>query len=94
MPTVEFEGETVECEQGAVLRDVLLENNLTPHSGLAKTLNCSGNATCGTCAVLVEGATGEATMNEARRLQFRRKDDGARLACQCTVEGDVVVERP
>ncbi len=95
MPTVEFRGETIECEEGAVLRDVLVEAGLTPHNGRADLFNCRGHGTCGTCAVAVEGAVGERTDAERRRLSLppHDPDDGLRLACQTRVRGDVSVTK-
>lgn len=95
MPTVEFRGDRIECEAGAVLRDVLLEAGESPHNGASGALNCRGHGTCGTCAVAVEGPTSEPTAAERRRLSFPPHDpaDGLRLACQTRVEGDLVVTK-
>ena len=95
MPTVQFRGRSIDCEAGEVLRDVLLDAGESPHNGLSDTVNCRGNATCGTCAVEVEGDVGEPTAQERRRLSFPPHDfeSGLRLACQTTVEGDVSVTK-
>lgn len=95
VPTIHFRGEAVECEDGAVLRDALKDAGLTPHNGLADKLNCRGIATCGTCAVAVDGDVSEMTAQEKRRLSFppHDLDSGLRLACQTRVHGDVVVEK-
>jgi len=37
MPTVSFRGETVKCDEGAILRDVLREADLTPDNGSGHT---------------------------------------------------------
>ncbi|SNZ16102.1 Ferredoxin [Natronoarchaeum philippinense] len=95
MPTVTFDGTEIECEAGEILRDVLLDAGETPHNGLSSRLNCHGMATCGTCAVEIEGAAGERNAAEERRLSFPPHDphDGLRLACQTTVQGDVEVTK-
>lgn len=98
MPTVTYRGSRVECEEGAVLRDVLTEAGLTPHNGAADRLNCRGNATCGTCAVAVAGdadAVSEPTRRERLRLSVppHDPDGGLRLACQTRVYGDITVEK-
>lgn len=96
MPTVEFGGEEIECERGAVLRDVLLDAGLSPHNG-PTTVSCHGLGTCGTCAVRIEGAVDPETPTgrEAWRLDFPPHDaaEGRRLACQVRVEGDLTVEK-
>ncbi|WP_224336534.1 2Fe-2S iron-sulfur cluster-binding protein [Haloprofundus halobius] len=58
MPTVRFRGRDIDCEEGAVLRDVLLAAGLSPHNGRAQQLNCRGHATCGTCAVEITASEG------------------------------------
>lgn len=95
MPTVCVRGHEIECEQGAILRDVLLEAGESPHNGLADTVNCHGMATCGTCAVEVDGEVGDPTPGERRRLSVPPHDpeSGLRLACQTRVEGDVDVTK-
>jgi ferredoxin len=95
MPTVQFRNREIDCETGEILRDVLLRAGESPHNGLADSVNCRGNSTCGTCAVEVDGAVGEKSSQEQRRLSFPPHDpeDGLRLACQTTVEGDVDVTK-
>ncbi|MFC3477412.1 2Fe-2S iron-sulfur cluster-binding protein [Halobacterium litoreum] len=95
MPTIHYEGRDIECETGATLRDALKEAGETPHNGLSDTLNCHGMATCGTCAVEVEGDVSEPTSGERRRLSFppHDADSGLRLACQVRVRGDVTVTK-
>ena len=95
MPTVRYGDRTVDCEQGAVLRDVLIGADIVPHNGNAKHANCRGHGTCGTCAVAVEGETSDRTRRERWRLDFppHDADSGLRLACQTRVEGDLSVEK-
>ncbi|WP_224269301.1 2Fe-2S iron-sulfur cluster-binding protein [Haloprofundus salinisoli] len=95
MPTVQFRGREIDCEEGAVLRDVLLAAGLSPHNGRARRLNCRGRATCGTCAVEVDGKVSEMISRERRRLSLppHSLDSGLRLSCQTRVEGDVRVRK-
>jgi ferredoxin len=97
MPTIRFEGEEIECSQGAVLRDAVLDAGASPHNGTSEYLNCRGHATCGTCAVEVTGDVSEMDDDERRRLSLppHDEDSGLRLACQTRVQGDVqVVKHP
>jgi ferredoxin len=95
MPTIEFRGHEIDCERGAVLRNVLLDAGSSPHNGPAGALNCRGHGTCGTCAVGIEGPVSEMSDQERRRLSFppHDLDSGLRLACQARVEGDITVEK-
>lgn len=95
MPTVEYQGEEVECEKGDTLRDVLLENNLTPHVGVTDSLNCGGHGTCGTCRIRVaEGGVGDNEMTTRLKLSTDAGEDNVRLACQFEVSDDIVIEQP
>ena len=95
MPTVRFANQTLVCPPGANLRRLLLCHGLSPHNGRARLFNCRGLGTCGTCAVGVEGAVSEPTAVERWRLSVppHRPAAGLRLACQCRVEGDLVLSK-
>lgn len=95
MPTVQFEGTEIECERGALLRDVLLEADESPHNGGSALLNCHGFGTCGTCAVEIDGEVSDPTARERRRLRFppHTPERGLRLACQTRVRGDLTVTK-
>lgn len=96
MPTVQFNGEKIECEEGARLRDVIRAAGESPHNDGARWLNCRGFGTCGTCAVeIVEGEVGPKTGREQWRLDFPPHDDDSplRLACQIRVTEDLVVRK-
>jgi len=95
LPTVHFAGRAVECPLGANLRVVLLRARLPLYTRVARAVHCRGNGTCGTCAVRVEGAVTPPTPAELRRLRLppHHPDAGLRLACQCNVQGDLVVTK-
>ena len=95
MPVVHYDGEAIECERGAILRDVLLEAGLSPHNGVADRINCGGRATCGTCAVRVDGTVSDPTPAERRRLSVPplRGTEGMRLSCQTEVLDDLEVTK-
>jgi ferredoxin len=92
---VRFAGGEIEVPVGRNLRKALLKAGLSPHNGQAVWLNCKGFGTCGTCAVAIEGAVSPHTRRERWRLGFppHNRDAGLRLACQCRVEGDVVITK-
>ncbi|MEM6863217.1 MAG: 2Fe-2S iron-sulfur cluster-binding protein [Myxococcota bacterium] len=90
---IQFQGETIEVEEGQGLRKALLKAGLSPHNGQAELLNCRGFGTCGTCAIEVEGPVEppEPKNRERLRMSFYPHDpsSGLRLACQCRVKGDL-----
>jgi ferredoxin len=94
MPTVTFEGERIECESGARLRNVLLDAGHSPHNG-PTALSCHGLGTCGTCAVEIDGDVAAPTARERRRLDFppHSIDRGLRLACQVRVTDDLTATK-
>lgn len=95
MPKVHFAGRSVECPQGANLRMVLLRARLPLYTKVAEALHCRGRGVCGTCAVRIEGPVSAPSEAELRRLRLppHRADAGLRLACQCSVLGDVTVTK-
>jgi len=95
LPTVRFAGREVECPLGANLRVVLLRARLPLYTRVARAIHCRGNGACGTCAVRVEGPVSEPTPVERRRLGLppHHADSGLRLACQCSVLGDLTVTK-
>ncbi|MEO1067930.1 MAG: 2Fe-2S iron-sulfur cluster-binding protein [Cyanobacteria bacterium J06638_6] len=95
MPTVSAQGQTIRCETGANLRQVLLANGVDLYNGQARMINCRGIGTCGTCAVAIEGAVSEPNWKDrARRsLPPHDRDRPLRLACQTQVRGDITVTK-
>jgi ferredoxin len=95
LPTIRFADQSVECPLGANLRVVLLRARLPLYTRVAEAIHCRGRGVCGTCAVRIEGPVSEPTELELRRLRLppHQPDSGLRLACQCTVLGDVTITK-
>ncbi len=109
MPVVRFRAREhdveIPCPEGANLRMVLLRARLPLYTKVARALHCRGHGTCGTCAVHAAGDLSALTPAEVRRLRMppfsladpeAASDDeagGLRLACQCSVRGDVTVTK-
>jgi ferredoxin len=95
VPIVRFADQSVECPHGANLRMVLIRARLPLYTRVAQALHCRGHGSCGTCAVRIEGPVSEPTAAELRRLRLppHKLEAGLRLACQCSVLGDLVVTK-
>lgn len=95
MPIVQIENRKIECSAGANLRRVLMAAGVRLYNGPMRVVHCRGLGTCGTCAVQVSGKVSPPTSVERWRLAFPPHNqslaNGLRLACQCRVEGDLVV---
>jgi ferredoxin len=93
--TISFGEKRIHGEDGSNLRKVLIDAGVPPYNGAARNINCHGLGTCGTCAVEIEGQVSPMTAVESWRLSFppHRKENGLRLACQCQVQGDLVVKK-
>ena len=82
---------------GELLRTALLRRGFSPHNNNSQLINCRGLGTCGTCAVEVRGAVEPAVASASERLRLsfppHELRPNLRLACQCTVHGDVVVKK-
>lgn len=105
MPEVTFkqEGRVVEVDEGTNLRQAAREAGVSVYPGPAKLLNCMGNGLCGTCLVYIEKGiehcspagpleSANLTFHPITLLHSIGKEDQARLACQVTVHGDIVVD--
>ncbi|MEM7230525.1 MAG: hypothetical protein AAF517_00030 [Planctomycetota bacterium] len=100
MPKITFtrENKVVECESGANLRQVAIDNDVQLYPGIKQLMNCTGKGLCGECRVHVkEGMenTGKKGAIESFRIgvswfKFGHEDE-VRLACKTKVEGDVEV---
>ncbi len=97
MPTITFRGQSLPCEPGENLRDVLRKHGLSPHNHVTKLANCHGLGTCGTCSVQVHGDVSPPSLLERLRLLVPPLTGHAelRLACKTKVVGDVeVIKHP
>lgn len=95
MAEISFAGQTIHCQHGDNLRQVLLAAKLPLYNGISSAIHCRGLGTRGTCAVQIQGNVTEMTKVEKWRLGFppHRSDSGLRLACQCKVLGDLRIEK-
>lgn len=91
--TVHHDGETTRlaAEPGAVLRDVLRDAGLSPHSTVGRRVNCGGRGLCATCGVRV--------LTDAPAPDHWHDDLAARfgyprLSCQLRVEEGLEVRIP
>src|SRR4051812_25663999 len=94
--TLVKEKKTIECPQGANLRDVLLANGIEVYPAFAKKLNCMGHGTCATCRVYItdgyDNASAPGVIERIRTaLGFWAlgHEDEVRLSCQTQVVGDM-----
>jgi uncharacterized 2Fe-2S/4Fe-4S cluster protein (DUF4445 family) len=86
--TVRFkpDGAQVKVTTGTLLSDAAQQ------AGIDLQLPCGGQGRCGRCAVLVE--EGKVQRRSTQRLSDADVEAGYALACQTTVEGDLVVSIP
>lgn len=72
---------------GSNLRQVLLENGLSPYARLTQKVNCGGRGLCATCGVWIDDDPAPTHWHD----RIGRRFGYPRLSCQITVDGDMVV---
>lgn len=91
--TFEKQNRKIRVEAGANLREAAIANKVGIYSGLHKILNCRGRGMCSSCRV--EVVSGQVPpRNETENNNLKRplkKNPNLRLACQITVEDNLVV---
>jgi 2Fe-2S ferredoxin len=94
MPKIRFLPEDIEVEvpEGRTILDAALDNNIKIDH------NCGGNCACSTCHIYVEeglDSLSEMSEDEEDMLdEAEDRRDDSRLACQCKVKTDLVVNIP
>ncbi|WP_391556898.1 2Fe-2S iron-sulfur cluster-binding protein [Rosistilla carotiformis] len=95
VPTIRFSNTAISCDAGDNLRKVLLRSKAPVYNGIARVVNCRGMGVCGMCAVRLRGSVSWPSRYENALLNLVPGAGtlGLRLACLCTVHGDVSVEK-
>lgn len=81
----------VVAEKGKNLREICLENNIPLYSDAMTLLNCRGLGLCTSCRVSADPNDGLSTPTAMEKVHLIRDNPKYRLACQCTVEGEVKI---
>ncbi len=82
-------GEKVTAEAGVTV------SKAAALAAVPLALPCGGKGNCGNCRVVIQdGATAEPTAAELRLLTPAQRGQGVRLACQCRLESDALVQVP
>jgi len=80
----------IDSKPGKNLRELLIDNNLSPYTSFTKSLNCGGNGICATCGVLVKETIPPNHWHDKLASQFSYP----RLSCQIIVNQDIHVFIP
>lgn len=94
MPKVKFmpTGQEVEVAEGTIILDAALDNNIQIDH------NCGGNCACSTCHVIIEKgfeSLNPMTEDEEDMLdEAENLTETSRLACQCKITEDMIVNIP
>ncbi len=86
----EKQNRTIQVEPGANLREAAIQNKLSVYPHILKILNCRGRGLCTSCTVkIVSGKVDP--RNDVENEKLKKKDPDVRLACQVTVNDNLVV---
>ena len=87
----EKENRTIQVEPGENLRQAAIRNKFSVYANIHKILNCRGRGLCTACTVQVIAGKVE-PLNETETENLAKKPADFRLACQVTVNDDLVVK--
>jgi ferredoxin len=79
----------LEVPKGSNLRQVLLQNGISPYTTVTRRLNCGGNGICATCGVWIRT---EGVPPTHWHDKLAKQFGYPRLSCQVTVDQDMEVE--
>lgn len=82
------EGKRIEVKRGVTVLEA------ADSVGMGIEAACGGHQKCGTCKVIGDGNLSEPTQDELRLLTEEEVEQGYRLACAATIQGDVRITVP
>ena len=93
MHKVHFEREnrTIQVESGENLRQATIRNKFSIYANIHKILNCRGRGLCTACTVQIVAGNVE-SRNEIEIEKLTKKPSDFRMACQVSVNDDLVVK--
>lgn len=87
----EKQNRTLKAEPGENLRELAIKNKLSLYPHVLKIFNCRGRGLCSSCTVeILSGKVAPRNDIEQEKLA-KKKNPNVRLACQLTVEDNLVV---
>jgi ferredoxin len=87
----EEQNRTIQVESGSNLREAAINNKISIYPHIRKILNCRGRGLCTSCQVKIVSGKVE-PRNEVEQDKLKNADSEVRLACQITVEDNLVVK--
>ena len=87
----EKENRTIQVEPGENLRQAAIRNKFSVYANIHKILNCRGRGLCTACTVQVIAGKVE-PRNETETEKLAKKPADFRLACQVSVNDNLVVK--
>ncbi len=84
------ENRTIQVEPGENLRQAAIRNKLSIYANIHKILNCRGRGLCTACTVQIVAGNVD-PRNETETEKLAKKPADFRMACQITVNDDLVV---
>ena len=87
----EKENRTIQVEPGENLRQAAIRNKFSIYANIHKILNCRGRGLCTACTVQVIAGKVE-PRNETESEKLAKKPADFRLACQVSVNDNLVVK--
>jgi len=92
MLEIQFENQrrTIKVEPGANLREAAIANKISVYPHIRKILNCRGRGLCTSCRIeIVSGHVDP--RNDIENEKLAKESANVRLACQVTVNDNLVV---
>jgi len=77
----------LEVKRGQILRQALIENELSPHNAITRYVNCRGDGVCALCGVRIESEAPE----PQQWLDSLTSKVGWRVSCRVPVDRDLTV---
>ena len=77
----------LEVKRGLILRQALMENELSPHDAITDYINCRGDGVCAFCSVSIKSDAPE----PQQLLDRLTSKLGWRLSCKVPVDRDLEV---
>jgi ferredoxin len=88
---IENQNRTIQVEPGENLREAAIRNKCSLYPHIFKILNCRGRGLCTSCTVvIISGKVAPKNELETEKLA-KKKNPDLRLACQITVEDNLVI---